>query len=256
MKTITIKAYAKLNLFLDILGKRPDGYHEILTKMCLIDLANDVTIKIGETGIVRENNKNAYKAAALFLEKINSRENVSIDIIKNIPEEAGLGGSSADAAAVLRGLNKLYGEPFTLNELMSIGAETGADVPFCIHGGCAVCMGTGAEISEVLPLPDCIFVIVKPKFSCSSKEAYARFNGYVEPEGQYYNAFERLYNNPEIGKTKEELINLGASAACMTGSGSAVFGVFEGSDSFKNAKKALKNLNYSEKFIASPLNIY
>ena len=251
-QSITIKAYAKLNLFLDILGKRPDGYHEILTKMCTIDLSNEVTITIGETGIISENNKNAYKAADLFLNKINSKENVKLNINKNIPEQAGLGSSSADSAAVLRGLNTFYGAPFTLDEIMNIGAEVGSDVPFCIHGGCAVCSGTGIEISEILPLPDCVFVIVKPEFSFSTKDAYARFIGRADPAPatQFYNIFEELHNHPEIDKIKQELIAQGASAALMTGSGSAVFGVFENP---QNAEKALKNLNFGEKFIAKPL---
>jgi len=257
VRPYTIAAYAKLNLFLDILGKRDDGYHEILTTMCLIDLADDVTISVsdgdGISGVTAENT--AYKATALFLHKTGIKKHIEINIVKKIPVMAGLGGSGADAAAVLRGLNELFGEPFTTRELMELGGEIGSDVPFMIHGGFALCKGRGTEIAEVLPLPDCFFVIVKPEFECSSKEAYALYAANPIPRTEWqgglqvYNIFEKLYNNPEIDKIKRELTALGASSAGMTGSGSAVFGVFETGE---KAQKAFSGLNYTEKFIARP----
>jgi 4-diphosphocytidyl-2-C-methyl-D-erythritol kinase len=249
----SVKAYAKLNLFLDILGKREDGYHEILTTMCMIDLADDVQITVSEgegiSGVDSDNT--AYKAAKLF----NAKKHINIKITKKIPVMAGLGGSSADAAAVLRALNALFEEPFTLDELMQMGAEIGSDVPFLIHGGHALCKGTGTEIAEILPLPDCFFVIVKPDFECSTKEAYALFGANPPPktqrqEGKIYNIFEYLYNNPEIERIKQQLLSLGGKNAGLTGSGSAVFGVFE---SFENAEKAYKCLDYDVKFIARPV---
>ncbi|MCL2077278.1 MAG: 4-(cytidine 5'-diphospho)-2-C-methyl-D-erythritol kinase [Oscillospiraceae bacterium] len=261
---ITVKAYAKLNLFLDILGKRPDGYHEIVTAMQLISLADDVTVKIGDGhGVhitcsdpkIPLNNKNtAYKAAQIFFSETGLKKRVDINIIKKIPVMAGLGGSSADAAAVLRALNALCGNPFSLDELLRIGAETGSDVPFCIHGGFALCKGTGTEIAETLPSLNCAFVIIKPEFSCSSKEAYALYSenplSKKEKTEYFYNAFEMLYNNPEIEKIKRKLMGSGASGACLTGSGSAVFGVF---DNMKKAEEAFEKLNYKEKFMAFPL---
>jgi 4-diphosphocytidyl-2-C-methyl-D-erythritol kinase len=254
----SVKAYAKLNLFLDILGKRDDGYHEVLTAMCLIDLADDIEITVDEgSGIIGVGSDNtAYRAAELFLGRLGVKKHVGIDITKRIPVMAGLGGSSADAAAVLGALNKLLGKPFSLNELMQLGAEIGSDVPFMLHGGHALCRGRGTEIAEVLPLPDCVFVIVKPEFDCPTKEAYARYSRHAEgvtpyEPGKIYNVFERLHNNPEITRIKQELTDSGASAACMTGSGSAVFGVFADMES---AREACSWLNYTGKFIAIPVD--
>ncbi|MCL2637532.1 MAG: 4-(cytidine 5'-diphospho)-2-C-methyl-D-erythritol kinase, partial [Oscillospiraceae bacterium] len=197
----------------------------------------------------------AHKAAVLFLHKSGIKKHIEINIDKKIPFMAGLGGSSADAAAVLLALNKLFGGLFTLAELMKLGAEIGSDVPFCIHGGFALCKGRGTEIAEVLPLPDCVFVIIKPDFSCSSKEAYALYAANPIPPTDisvrpYYNIFEKLYKNPEIDRIKQELITLGASAASLTGSGSAVFGVFA---DMKAAQSAFSRLNYTKKFIALPV---
>jgi 4-diphosphocytidyl-2-C-methyl-D-erythritol kinase len=248
-----VKAYAKLNLFLDILGKRRDGYHEILTTMCMIDLADDIEITVsngeGITGVDSENT--AYKAAEIF----NAKKHIHIKITKKIPMMAGLGGSSADAAAVLRALNALFDEPFTPAELMQMGARIGSDVPFLIHGGHALCKGTGTEIAEVLQLPNCVFVVVKPDFECSTKEAYALYAAAKPPktqwhEGKIYNIFEYLYNNPKIAEIKAKLLKLGAESAGMTGSGSAVFGVFQ---TLKNAEKAYEALGYCEKYITKPL---
>ncbi|MDR2531782.1 MAG: 4-(cytidine 5'-diphospho)-2-C-methyl-D-erythritol kinase [Oscillospiraceae bacterium] len=263
LNKITVKANAKLNLFLDIIGRRGDGYHDILTTMCLIDLADDVSVTVGNgNGIsvtcddsgISENT--AYKATSLFLAKAGVRRDVNISINKKIPVMAGLGGSSADAAAVLYALNALFGEPLTLEELMKTGAEIGSDVPFCIHGGFALCKSTGTEIAETFPLLDCVFVIVKPDFCCSSKEAYALYAKNSVPrvqwrgEGHLYNVFEELYANSEIAEIKRELTALGASGAGMTGSGSAVFGIFKNR---REANKAFESLKYRKKFTAVPV---
>ena len=275
-----IKAYAKLNLFLDITGKRADNYHDILTAMCLVDLADDITVTVEEgtgvsitcsdSGIPKGGENSAYKAAVLFAERIKADKRIDIDIIKKIPVMAGLGGSSADAAAVLRGLNTLMGGPLSLGELLETGAATGSDVPFCIRGGMALCAGTGTEITADLPVPDCVFLIIKPEFSCSTKEAYGLYGANPLPvsgetelflkaakRGDYscfakhmYNAFEILYANPEIERLKNELTSAGARGACLTGSGSAVFGVF---DNAEQAGNALNKLDYKIKFIARPV---
>ncbi|MCL2019148.1 MAG: 4-(cytidine 5'-diphospho)-2-C-methyl-D-erythritol kinase [Oscillospiraceae bacterium] len=263
---ITVKAYSKLNFFLDILGRRSDGYHEIRTTMLTVDLCDDVRLGVSdgdgvfltctEPEIPLDERNTAYKAAKLFLEKAGVKKQVDIDIIKRIPVGGGLGGSSADAAAVLRALNELFGELFDLSELLEIGTKVGADVPFCIHGGFALCTGTGTEIAEVFPVPAYIFVIVKPNFSCSSKKAYAMYDKKKLSETPFrgctdvFNIFEKLYNNPEIEKIKNNLIQLGAVNASLSGSGSAVFGVFEDINSAERAYAAMK---YTEKFIARPI---
>jgi 4-diphosphocytidyl-2-C-methyl-D-erythritol kinase len=253
---IKIKAYAKLNFFLDILGKRDDGYHELLTTMCLIDLADDVEITVSGGGGISgvDSGNTAYKAAELFLEKLGAKKHIHIEITKKIPVMAGLGGSSADAAAVLRGLNKLLGEPYTPAELMELGGKIGSDVPFLIHGGHALCKGRGTEIAEVLPLPDCVFVIIKPDFSCCTKTAYENYGKNPIPRTElkpFYNIFEKLYNNPEIEQIKQELSGFGAKSAGMTGSGSAVFGVFADTEA---AQRACSWLKYTGKFIALPVD--
>ncbi|MCL2697287.1 MAG: 4-(cytidine 5'-diphospho)-2-C-methyl-D-erythritol kinase [Oscillospiraceae bacterium] len=260
---LNVKAYAKLNFFIDILGRREDGYHEILTTMCLIDLADDAEISISagdciklvcsDPNIPADERNTAYKAASLFLERLGVRRQITIEIIKKIPAMAGLGSSSTDAAAVLRGLNELLGKPFSLKQLLEMGAEIGSDVPFCIYGGFALCGGRGTEIIETYPLPGCVFVVVKPGFECSSKKAYGIYAANPIPRAEfkdYYNIFEALYNNPEIARIKQELADLGASAASLTGSGSAVFGVFA---DMKAAEKAFLRLNYTEKFITKPV---
>ncbi|MDR2559666.1 MAG: 4-(cytidine 5'-diphospho)-2-C-methyl-D-erythritol kinase, partial [Oscillospiraceae bacterium] len=156
----------------------------------------------------------------------------------------------------LCGLNKFFGKPFTPAQLLGTGAEIGSDVPFCIHGGFALCKGRGTEIAEILPLPDCFFVVVKPELSCSTKEAYALYGKNPLPCTEWrgglhlYNVFEKLYMHPEIDKIKRELTALGALEAGMTGSGSAVFGVFA---DMKAAENAFSRINYTEKFIARPI---
>jgi 4-diphosphocytidyl-2-C-methyl-D-erythritol kinase len=259
---ITVKAYAKLNLFLDILGKRPDGYHEVLTAMCAVDLADDVTVSVSDgdgvtltcdvQGIPSDERNSAHRAALLFLAELGVKRHADINIVKHIPVMAGLGGSGADAAAVLKALNRLLGEPFTLEELMRNGAKIGTDVPFCIHGGAALCTGTGAMITQALPLPDCVFVVIKPDFECCTKSAYTLYAINPVPPAEFlyhYNIFEKLHNNPKIDRIKADLISAGASAACLTGSGSAVYGVFA---DMKEARKAYGGLDYNEKYIVKP----
>ncbi|MCL2108317.1 MAG: 4-(cytidine 5'-diphospho)-2-C-methyl-D-erythritol kinase [Oscillospiraceae bacterium] len=268
MPNTTLKAPAKLNLYLDILSKRPDGYHEVLNVMCLIDLADEVTLTVTDgqgieltctnAQIPTDERNTAHKAAKLFLERVNCADKqVDLAIVKQIPVMAGLGGSSADAAAVLRGLNELFGDPLTLAELMSIGALIGSDVPFCIHGGCAVCTGRGEIVAKVLDTPPCTFVVIKPAVSVSTEDAYALYaanppspNGAFQSGGfPFYNVFEKLLNFPETAEIKQNLLDHGAISALLTGSGSAVYGVF---DSLEKAEKAYESLNYSEKFIAKP----
>ncbi|MCL1822578.1 MAG: 4-(cytidine 5'-diphospho)-2-C-methyl-D-erythritol kinase [Oscillospiraceae bacterium] len=265
MKKITLKAYAKLNMFLDITGRLDNGLHHVLTSMQLIDLADDVQIKAsaGEgisivcnhPAVPADSTNTAVKAAELFMQRIGKQVKAEIAINKKIPLMAGLGGGSADAAAVLRGLNKIADNRFNLQELLEMGAEIGADVPFCIHGGYAFCSGTGATIAQALPDYTCAFVIIKPDFSCSTKEAYALYdkNPLIPHEKGdlfLYNAFEKLYNNPEIEKIKQNLISAGAMGASLTGSGSAVFGVFENK---QQAEKAFSGLNYPEMYLALPV---
>ncbi|MDE7230471.1 MAG: 4-(cytidine 5'-diphospho)-2-C-methyl-D-erythritol kinase [Oscillospiraceae bacterium] len=265
MTEITLIANAKLNLYLDITGRRADGYHLIESVMQSVDLSDIVTIKRGGADIrvscsdpsIPENEGNiCYKAAAVFfkeIEEIIENSGVDIRIEKRIPHGAGLGGGSADAAAVLIGLNRLYGGVVSGEQIPEIGAAIGADVPFCMTGGVKLCKGIGEELHDTEPLPERVYLVVMPDFQCDTRGAYQRFdeaplprNGGLEdflssgeafPQ-KLYNVFQRLYKDERIDAITKRLSELGAEGACLSGSGAAVFGVFADNGSAMNAAKA------------------
>ncbi len=274
-----VKAYAKVNLFLDITGRLENGYHTLNTVMQQVDIYDIVTVETVQSGnititctnpAVPCNEKNiAYKAADAFLSKIGKVCGVSIGIEKNIPLEAGMGGSSTDGAAVLIALNESFGKPFTTEQLCEIGAGLGADVPFCILGGTAVCKGIGEIMTPVLCKKDYVLGIVKPEFSCSTPAAYKaydenplpimkNFDSFVSElsagcenwGGEMYNVFEQLYSNPKIDAITRIMRENGAVGSILTGSGSAVFGVFRDK---KTAENALNRLDIPFKIIANPI---
>lgn len=266
--SLTTKAYAKINLFLDITGRLPNGYHTLNTVMQQIDIFDIVTVKRTETGIgvkcdnpaVPCNEKNiAYRAAAKFFSETGITDGAEIEIEKNIPLEAGLGGSSTDGAAVLSALNELYEKPITDDGLIEIGAGLGADIPFCLTGGTAVCNGIGEKIRAIPCKKDYALLIVKPDFSCNTAKAYGQYdlaplqpregfekfvgqleNGCESWCGGVYNVFEQLYSDPRIAEINNELKKNGALCSALSGSGSAVFGVFKNKEA---AEKAEKNIN-------------
>lgn len=264
MNEITLAAPAKLNLYLDITGRRDDGYHLLETVMTSVGLCDIVTIKRGQGGEITvgcskaeipQNEGNiCHKAAKLFFEKAGISDGAEIFIEKNIPHKAGLGGGSSDAAAVLRGLNELYGCPVTTDELLKIGVKAGADVPFCIVGGTKICRGIGEIISECPELKKRAYLIVMPNFGCDTKAAYEKYdqapippeNGLDKFFGDFpkylYNIFEELYQSENIRGIKERLIENGAENACLTGSGAAVFGVFETREKAEMAESAFSEL--------------
>lgn len=272
MITLREPAYAKLNLTLDILEKRDDGYHEIESIMQQITLCDDVEIDV-ETGedwrlecdwenIPTDSENLAWKAAGVFYRSIGKDpQGITIRITKRIPMEAGLAGGSADAAAVLRALNRHEGEPYTIWDLARLGAKVGSDVPFCVLGGTALAKGRGDKLAQLLPMPQCFYCIVKPEFSVSTPELYARWDEEAEhyhPDnsgmgraldqqnlmhvaGFLGNAFEPLVasEHPEINEIKEVMTDCGALGCAMTGSGSAVFGVFDAFDMAATASMQL-----------------
>ena len=237
---ITLTAYAKINLFLDITGKRSDGYHLLETVMQSIDLADIVTVEPTDGRItvscsdptVPENEGNiCFKAAERFFALAEIKNGADIRIEKRIPHGAGLGGGSADAAAVLRGLNILFGEPLDENALLELGAKIGADVPFCMVGGTKICRGIGEEMADETPYTHTHYIIVKPGFGCNTKAAYQKYDSAPvtrrERRGnEFYNVFRALYNNEHLDAIVQKLIELGADGAELTGSGSAIFGAF------------------------------
>lgn len=259
MEELTLTAYAKLNLYLDITGRREDGYHLLETVMQSVSLADHVTIKRAEGISVSCSNplipsgegNICHKAARLFLEEFGGA-GADIRIEKRIPSGAGMGGGSADAAAVLKGLNALYGNIADGERLHALAAEIGADVPFCLYGGTRICRGIGDIISDMPQLADCAFLVVMPDFSCSTAEAYRRYddaplppkNGLEEfvASGRefwryLYNCFETLYGDPRIADMTRRLRSAGALNASLTGSGAAVFGVFKDMESAAAAAK-------------------
>lgn len=250
---ITLIANAKINLFLDIINKRPDGYHNLETVMQSIDLSDILTVELADEisvecsdPTVPQNEGNiCHKAAELFYALFAKKGGAEIFIEKRIPHGAGLGGGSADAAAVLIGLNALHGKPFDEKILLKLGAKVGADVPFCMTGGQKLCGGTGNAMENTKEFDWRDYLIVKPSFSCDTKKAYEMYDITPvlrrEQDGGVYNVFRALYGNAELNDTVEKLERLGAEAAELTGSGSAVFGAFDDRKAAINAAKAFPN---------------
>lgn len=273
MDSLVLNAKAKINLYLDVRGKRADGYHLLETVMHTVSLCDTVTLtKTGMNGIeiscsdplIPCNEKNiAYKCAAAFFDKTGiSSGGVSIDIIKRIPSQAGMGGGSADGAAVLTGLDLLFETGLSEGELISIGARIGADIPFCIKSGCGYCTGIG-EIIEPLPAICGYVLIGKGKAGISTAEAFGKIDslgsgigitGIKKIFGNVSsltdiapfcrNIFDDVTSLEEVTDIKRIMTENGAVCSAMTGSGSAVFGLYESENAAKKAQKVLKQKNY------------
>ena len=285
MITLYEGAFAKVNLTLDVLGKREDGYHDIKSVMQTISLRDDVEIDVGtgkpwkilcdKDNIPADNTNLAWKAAEVFFSAIDKDpDGLEIRITKRIPVQAGLGGGSADAAAVLRALNRHYDMPLSLPALAELGAQVGSDVPFCVLCGTAIVEGKGDRIRRMPDMPDCIFVICKPEFSVSTAELYKKLDEKVigkRPDHQAmesallagdlekvvlntYNVFDPVVTeeNLELNYVKSIMNSYGAVGMQMTGSGSAVFGICS---NFENAAVICNMLRetYPAIYIAKPV---
>lgn len=303
MTTLTQGAFAKVNLTLDVLGKREDGYHDLRSIMQTISLHDDVllTLDTGEgwqvhcfrevlpeqaepseqppesefitDGLPQDEENIAWKAARTYFDRIGKEpDGLEICINKRIPSQAGLGGGSADAAAVLRALNEHYGAPLSLPALAELGAQVGSDVPFCVLGGTALVEGRGEKVTQVPCEAELYYVVCKPDFGVSTPELYKALDGtviirrpdhtslranlqrgdYLGIGGSLCNVFEPLVmeRHFDINYIKSVLFTYGAYGAQMTGSGSAVFGIF---DSFEYATVACTMLKdkYSQIFLAT-----
>ena len=187
MTTLFEPAFAKINLTLDVLGKREDGCHDLRSIMQTVSIRDDIEIDVGtgkpwvltcdKEGIPCDETNLAWKAAKLYCETMGKDPNgIAIRITKRIPSQAGMGGGSADAAAVLRALNKHYGEPLSIWALAELGGQIGSDVPFCVVGGTCMCEGRGEKLRKLPDMPKCIFVVVKPEFSVSTPELYQKID--------------------------------------------------------------------------------
>lgn len=256
MKKIVLEAAAKLNLSLDITGVREDGYHlldsvmqsvSLYDRVALIKREEGISLTVDRPKIPNGPENTAYKAAAAFFRETKIDGGVEIFLEKHIPSRAGMGGGSADAAAVLVGLNELYRTGLSQEKLQKIGLQVGADVPFCIVGGTARVQGIGEVVRSIAPLNMAQFVVVKPRgVGVDTKEAYERYDeigsskrpdtegllhaimsGSTSSFSRYmYNVLEESAPLDEIREIKKDMLDYGANAAMMTGSGAAVFGVF------------------------------
>lgn len=268
------RAYAKLNLTVDVLGIRPDGYHEMRMIMQTVGLCDDIQIRLGVPGggAVRSNlgflpcdERNiALSAANLFFEETGIQHGgLGIQLHKRIPVCAGMAGGSSDAAAVLRALNGHYGLPFTPRELEELAGRLGSDVPYCLAGGTALAEGRGERITPLSPMPDCWFVVCKPGFSVSTPVVFKKLDlnsisarpdteGALEAlaEGNLPKLCRRMFNvfeeyvardRHEIGDIKHRLIESGALGATMTGTGPTVFGVFDNAELARGSSTELKS---------------
>lgn len=253
-----VKAYAKVNISLDVVGKREDGYHLLKMIMQNIDLFDEITInsidsdiKLGcnKAYIPLDNRNLAYKAAELFINEYNVNKGVEIYIKKNIPVCAGLAGGSTDAAAVLRGMRDIYKPEISDKELMTLALKIGADVPYCILGGTALCEGIGEIITKLMPFRNKIMVLVKPTFGVSTKEVYSKLdiNKIVKhprtmkivkamEDNDLKFIGDNLKNVLEnvtvrkyriISEIKRQMLHAGALGALMSGSGPTVFALFD-----------------------------
>lgn len=285
MRKNTVKAYAKLNLSLDVLGKREDGFHSMRMVMQSVDLTDNIEI-ITDTGgeiCVRTNlaylpndGRNiAARAADEFAKATGVEYNgLELRIQKRIPVCAGMGGGSSDAAAVLKGLNEMYETGLSVKELMEIGLRLGADVPYCIMGGTALAEGIGEELTALTPIPDCWFVICKPRFSASTPLIFAKLDAQritqrpdtagmlaaiecgnlVDMSRHMFNVFEPVVagEHREIREQQHVLISSGALGASMSGTGPTVFGVFADRG---DAERACSELRERERtvFITKPV---
>lgn len=280
-----LHANAKINLALDVLGRRSNGYHDVKMIMQSIDLYDEIElIPNSEERIIINCDNNElecnesnliYRAAKAIMEKANASDGVTVILKKNIPIAAGMAGGSTDAAATLVGLNKLFGYGFSDTELKEIGVMLGADIPFCIEGGTCLSEGIGEILTSITPAPDCYLVIAKPDISVSTRYVYENLTlneNTVHPDvdgmiegiraGSITDVTDRLANlletvtadaYPVIDTLKQIMIENGALNSLMSGSGPTVFGIF---DDMLKAEKALAaahdKVSFKQGFVTVP----
>ena len=285
MVTLYEGAYAKVNLTLDVLGKREDGYHDLKSVMQTLSIRDDIEIDVGtgkpwkllcsKEGIPTDERNLAWKAAKVYCDTMKKDPNgLEIRITKRIPVEAGLGGGSADAAAVLRALNEYYGNPLSILALAELGAQVGSDVPFCVVCGTAMVEGRGEKLRKLPDMPDCVFVVCKPDFSVSTPALYKKIDEVTIANRPDNQAMESALLAGDLEKVAHNLCNVfdpvvtedhlelnyikslfhqyGAIGYQMTGSGSAVFAIvseFEVAAVICNMLQA----NYPNVFIGKPV---
>lgn len=278
-QSVTVIAPAKLNLSLDVVGLLPNGYHDLDMVMQAITLREQLTLRRSDTLDVRMpgsfvpvNDKNtAVKAAMAFFHYTGLLAGVDITIRKTVPVRAGMAGGSADAAGVLVGMNELYGAHLSMSELCALGATIGADVPFALMGGTCRVQGVGDFIKALPPCPPCWFVVVMPSVGVSTPEAFQRYDTMgspIHPDCQAQedairagnlmavcraagNALEHCSGAEETPAIRALLDEAGACTSLMTGSGAAVFGVFDDEAKARAARAELQK-QYKKVYLAKP----
>ena len=278
MKETHLKAFAKINLGLDVVGVRDDGYHLVRMVMETINLYDRVKIKSSEKPEIRvktnlgylptDKRNIAYQAARLLLDEFQINQGLEIQLEKRIPVAAGLAGGSSNAAAVLKGVNQLFELGLTEEELMVRGLRLGADVPYCIKGGCALATGIGEELTPLPSLPECSILLLKLPFSISTRVVYQAFDqleNVPHPpidkliQGLEEQSLEKVAQSmgnvlelvsipkhPKIQMAKEELVKQGAMASLMSGSGPTVFALFEDREKAAFAKRKIEQLPFKK----------
>jgi len=285
MTTLYESAFAKINLTLDVLGLRSDGYHAIKSVMQTVSLCDDIEIDVGTgkpwcikcevEGVPLDERNLAWKAAKVFFEQTGiDPDGIEIRMGKRIPSQAGLGGGSSDAAAVFRALNRHYGMPMTMQELADLSAEVGSDVPFCVLGGTVMVEGRGEFVRSLTAMPKCYIVICKPEFPVSTPALYRKIdeceiekrpdNDAMEEAilaGNLTAIVENIHNvfdpivaaeHPEIDHIKFVCASCGALVQQMSGSGSATFAIMPDRASAVTAMDKLKE-TYFQVFLAEPV---
>lgn len=257
MEKYHIKAYAKINWGLDVVGKLPNGYHQVKMIMQTVGIFDKLTLEKTDSGITLTTDSDelpvgrdnlVYRAAELMLEKYHIAGGIRIHLEKKIPIAAGMAGGSTDAAAAMRGISRLWGLDAPLPQLMEYGVAIGADVPYCIMGGTALAEGIGDVLTALPPAPDCVILVAKPDISVSTRDVYARLDDVClksHPDidgmraaietGSLQGILDRMGNVletvtipacPVIDTIKQRMRELGAVNSLMSGSGPTVFGIF------------------------------
>lgn len=281
-----IKAYSKINIALEVVGKRQDGYHLLRMIMQNIDLYDlvdikekqkdkEITIDCNKPYVPKDSRNLAYKAAKLFMDTYGIDKGIHINIVKSIPVAAGLAGGSANAAAVIKGLNEMFNVRASEKELMEMGLKLGADVPYCIKGGTCLCEGIGEKITELKPFKDKIVVLVRPSFGVSTKEVYGALDinkifkrvkvdelieamgkddlGFVANNMKNHLENVTLRRHPILIKIKEEMVKMGAIGSMMSGSGPSVFAFFDDMQMAASCYDRMKK-QYADVFITRTIN--
>ncbi len=289
---LSLKAYAKVNLALDVLRRREDGYHDVKMIMQNLDIYDElefevidrdtedvnITLTVNKEGIPTDDRNLVYKAIALLFDAYNIKSHIAVNLIKNIPAEAGMAGGSTDCAAALKAVNILYGLGLSTDELMGYGVKLGADVPYCILGRTAISEGIGEILTPIKGLPNVHIVVAKPPVNVSTKEIYTNLkanelskhpdvDGMVEAlESQnLYAVAQRMENvletvtvtmHPEIEELKDLMKEQGALNAIMSGSGPTVFGLFDDKDKAWDVAMMISDRKLApEVFITRPVNM-